>query len=206
MKEPKLSIEIERIVYQHMTEIHNGLSLVSKYRLAQAGDILVEAIKNRKNIFTIGNGASASIAQHWACDYTKGCSDLENNFKPRVISLAANIPLMTAISNDVSYNEVYSYQLERLAERNDILIAISSSGSSPNIVRAIEVANKMGVTVIALTGFTGGQCSVLADISLYVPIHEYEAAEDVHQAIMHMLAKYVRTKNSSVQISKSGLV
>jgi D-sedoheptulose 7-phosphate isomerase len=200
-----LSIEtkdnIELTYHLHTAAIDRGLLSINLDKLQWAADTIIKAIKERKNIYTIGNGASAAIAQHWACDYTKGSSQLipgEGKFlKVRVHSLAANIPLMTAISNDISYDEVYSYQIERLGNPGDILITISSSGNSPNVVRAIEAAIEAKMTVISLTGFDGGKSKELTDdyfhgINLHVDCPEYEAAEDCHQAIMHMIAKYIR--------------
>ena len=189
------------IIFDHLSAVNIGFASIDHAKFKKAADILCKAIKERRDIYTIGNGASASIAQHWACDYTKGCSQLDpemgNFLKVRVQSLAANIPLMTAISNDISYDEVYSYQLERLGAPGDVLITISSSGNSPNVVRAIEAAIKEKMFVIALTGFDGGESKRLADeylhgVNVHVDCPEYEAAEDCHQAIMHMLAKYIR--------------
>jgi len=200
MKERKLFIETD-IIFDHLSAVNIGFASIDHAKFKKAADILCKAIKERRDIYTIGNGASASIAQHWACDYTKGCSQLDpemgNFLKVRVQSLAANIPLMTAISNDISYDEVYSYQLERLGAPGDVLITISSSGNSPNVVRAIEAAIKEKMFVIALTGFDGGESKRLADeylhgVNVHVDCPEYEAAEDCHQAIMHMLAKYIR--------------
>ena len=113
-----MSTEIDNILYQHREAVVKGLYSIKLNRLEQAAKVICKAIKERRDIYTIGNGASASIAQHWACDYTKGSSQLdpenEQFLKVRVHSLASNIPLMTAISNDISYDEVYAYQLERL--------------------------------------------------------------------------------------------
>lgn len=189
-----MSTQINNILEEHVSTISHGFESIDKDDLNAAARAITTAIVGEKNIFTCGNGASASIAQHWACDYFKGCSKIETGLKPKVISLSGNIPLMTAISNDVSYDDVYSYQLERLGEPNDVLITISSSGNSPNVVRAIEAAKEMNITTIALTGFTGGKCRELADICVHVDIQEYEATEDVHQAIMHMIAKYIRNE------------
>lgn len=190
---------LKTIREQHTVAVEEGLASIKMFKLQKAADIICKAIKERRTIYTIGNGASASIAQHWACDYTKGCSNVtEDKFlKVKVISLAANIPLMTAISNDISYDEVYSYQLERLGAIGDVLITISSSGNSPNVVRAIEAAIKEKMHVITLTGFDGGKSKELADeylqgVNLHVECPEYEATEDCHQAIMHMIAKYIR--------------
>lgn len=182
---------------QHTAAIERGLEAIHQETFERAAYIIRLAVDTRHTIYTIGNGASASIAQHWACDYTKGCTDLSKDRKVRVVSLSANIPLMTAISNDVSYDEVYSYQMERVCDQRDVVIAISSSGNSPNIVRAIETAIKQNMYVIALTGFEGGRAKQLADqyargVCVHVPLPEYEATEDCHQAIMHMIAKYLR--------------
>jgi len=190
-----LSIETD-IIFDHMGLINIGFASIDHDEFKKAAELIwMTSISNyRNNIYTIGNGASASIAQHWACDYTKGCK--KGGLRPRVISLAANIPLMTAISNDISYDDVYSFQLDALGQEGDVLVAISSSGNSPNVVKAIKTAKSLKMKTIALTGFDGGKARELADISLHVDINEYEAAEDVHQAIMHMIAKYMRTKNS----------
>lgn len=193
MKEQELSTATD-IIFDHYGEVSKGFASIDHDIFGHAAEAIFRAIKDGKTIYTAGNGASAAIAQHWACDYTKGCSNLETGFKPRVISLSANIPLMTAISNDISYDEVYAYQLERLADTGDIFISISSSGNSPSVVRACEVALEKGMDVIALTGFDGGRTRRLAHYPIHVDIHEYEAAEDVHQAIMHMIAKYLRAK------------
>lgn len=193
MKEHELSIETD-IIFDHLGLINIGFASIDHEIFKQAADRIMDAIRSGHTIYTAGNGASAAIAQHWACDYTKGCSDLESGFKPKVISLSANIPLMTAISNDISYDEVYSYQLERLANHGDVFISISSSGNSPSVVRACEVAIDKGMDVIALTGFDGGRTRQLAHYPLHVDIDEYEATEDVHQAIMHMIAKCIRAK------------
>ena len=193
MKERNLST-VTDIYTQHCPAVQHGLESIDLAMLQMAAYCILDAIRSGNTIYTAGNGASASIAQHWACDYTKGCSDLASNFKPKVISLSANIPLMTAISNDISYDEVYAYQLERLANPGDIFISISSSGNSPSVVRACEVALENGLWVIALTGFEGGKTYDLAHYPIHVDLHEYEATEDVHQAIMHMIAKYLRTQ------------
>lgn len=182
------------IIFDHFGKIGIGFASLDHEMFREAAERILYAIKSGKTIYTAGNGASAAIAQHWACDYTKGCSDIDSGFKPRVVSLSANIPLMTAISNDISYDEVYAYQLERLSNPGDVFISISSSGNSPSVVRACEVAIDKGVDVIALTGFKGGRTRELAHYPLHVDIDEYEATEDVHQAIMHMIAKYIRAK------------
>lgn len=185
-----MSTKIKDIFKNHQDTIHDGFDTIDLDKLSQAADIITSCIFENRAIYTIGNGASASIAQHWACDYFKGCSG--KGYNPRVISLAANIPLMTAISNDISYDDVYSFQIERLGNPGDCLIAISSSGNSPNVVKAIQVANDVGVRTVALTGFSGGKAKELAEVCIHANVNEYEATEDIHQAIMHTIAKYIR--------------
>ena len=190
-----MSIETD-IIFDHHAKVNIAFASIDHDQFKEAAELLwLTSISNyRNNIYTIGNGASAAIAQHWACDYTKGCKS--GGIRPRVISLAANIPLMTAISNDISYEDVYAFQVNAFGQEGDVLVAISSSGNSPNVVAAIKEAKKLKVKTIALTGFSpDNECAKLADISLYVDCDEYEATEDVHQAIMHMIAKYIRQKN-----------
>ena len=192
-----MSTLTEDIWIQHRNEVISGFNSISLSEFEKAAELiwLTSVSNHRNNIYTIGNGASAAIAQHWACDYTKVCKS--GGMRPRVISLAANIPLMTAISNDISYDDVYAFQLEALGQEGDVLVAISSSGNSPNVVKAIEAAKEKNIKTIALTGFSpDNKCAQLADISIHVDCQEYEAAEDVHQAIMHMIAKYLRKKKT----------
>jgi phosphoheptose isomerase len=194
MKEQELSIETD-IIFEHHAKVNIAFASIDHDQFKKAAELIwLTSISNhRNNIYTIGNGASAAIAQHWACDYTKGCK--RGGLRPRVISLAANIPLMTAISNDMSYDEVYAFQLEALGQPGDVLIAISSSGNSPNVIEALEMAKIMQIKSIALTGMSpDNKAAQLADISIHVDCDEYEATEDVHQAIMHMIAKYIRNK------------
>lgn len=184
------------IIFDHHAKVNIAFASIDHDQFKEAAELIwLTSISNhRNNIYTIGNGASAAIAQHWACDYTKGCK--QGGLRPRVISLAANIPLMTAISNDISYDDVYAFQLEALGQPGDVLVAISSSGNSPNVVKAIQAAKALQIKTIALTGFSpDNQCAQLADISIHVDCDEYEATEDVHQSIMHMIAKYIRQKS-----------
>ena len=179
------------IFNEHVKKICYGFGSIDKEQIEKAVSVISDAILNNKKILTCGNGASASISQHWACDYFKGCS---GKYNPQVFSISTNIPLLTAIANDISYDEIYSYQIERMAKKDDVLITISSSGNSPNVVSAIKKAKDMGMKTISLTGFSGGKCRELSDISIHVDINEYEATEDVHQAIMHIIAKTLKAQ------------
>jgi D-sedoheptulose 7-phosphate isomerase len=162
--------------------------------VAAAGKLLVETAAARRMIFSCGNGGSAAIANHLVCDCMKGART-NSTLKPKVNSLSATIELITAIVNDIGSDQMFSYQLESMASEGDVLIAISSSGASPNIIAALGQAKAMGVRTIAMTGFGGGDSAKLADVSLHVDAQNYGVVEDTHQSLMHILAQYMRHSN-----------
>lgn len=157
----------------------------------RAAEVLRCCIARNATIFTCGNGGSAAIANHMVCDHTKGVR-ADTGILPRVHSLVANIEINTAIANDVSYDQVFAFQLESYASLGDVLVAISSSGNSANIVNALVTAKNKGLTTIAMTGFAGGRARELADIALHVGSRNYGIVEDLHQSLMHGLAQFLR--------------
>jgi phosphoheptose isomerase len=156
----------------------------------RAARILSDAYARRATVFSCGNGGSASIANHLVCDHTKGIRT-KSDLLPRVLSLSNNVELMTAISNDIGYEEVFAYQLQSHAVPGDVLVAISSSGRSANIVRALTWARENGLHTIAITGFEGGPARTLADAAMHFQCANYGIVEDLHQAVMHALAQYI---------------
>jgi phosphoheptose isomerase len=163
---------------------------------SRAVKTLQDAIARNATIWTCGNGGSASISNHFVCDHTKGIRT-DTKIMPRVHSLVSNIELTTAIANDTAYDQVFSFQLHSYASPGDVLVAISSSGNSPNVVNALEWAKTNGVHAIAMTGFNGGKARDIADISLHVAAHNYGVVEDVHQSLMHALAQFLRQRHMS---------
>lgn len=159
--------------------------------LEASGQLLREHSLAGKMIFSCGNGGSAAIANHLVCDCMKGVRTL-STLRPRVHSLSTTVETITAISNDIGYELIFGFQLESLGQAGDVLIAISSSGDSPNIINALNRAREMKITSIAMTGFSGGRAKAQADISLHVDAHNYGIVEDVHQSLMHILAQYLR--------------
>jgi phosphoheptose isomerase len=153
--------------------------------------ILIDTYTRGNMVFSCGNGGSASIANHLQCDHLKGIRT-STDIAPRVVSLSASVELLTAIANDTSYEDVFAYQLQSQSAEGDALIAVSSSGQSANIVRALAWARGNGVQTIALTGFGGGESRAIADVSIHVDAANYGIVEDMHQAIMHALAQYIR--------------
>jgi phosphoheptose isomerase len=158
---------------------------------SRAADMLETALHSRHVVFACGNGGSAAISNHLLCDFLKGIQT-DTGLRPRVTSLSSHIELITAIANDIDYAEVFAYQLRTMAQPGDVLMTISSSGNSENIVRAIQWARENEVSSIALTGFEGGRSAGLADVNLHVRARNYGIVEDVHQSLMHSLAQYLR--------------
>jgi len=159
-----------------------------------AARLILETTLAGRRIYSCGNGGSAAIANHLVCDCLKGIRT-STALRPKVHSFSTTVELITAIVNDIGSEEMFSFQLTSMAEAGDLLIAISSSGTSPNIVRTVELASAMGVRTIAMTGFTGGRSRELADVSLHVTCDNYGMIEDVHQSLMHILAQFVRHGN-----------
>jgi phosphoheptose isomerase len=172
--------------------------------LDRAAAILVEAYTNRAAVFTCGNGGSAAIANHLQCDHSKGVRTA-TGLLPRVTSLSANVELLTAIANDMSYEDVFVYQLQSQSGPGDVLIAVSSSGRSPNIVRALRWARDHGLRTIALTGFDGGGARAVAEVPIHVDGANYGIVEDLHQAIMHALAQYIRQSRMTAEAISSNV-
>lgn len=172
-------------------ELSRALAAVDRGRIAAAADLLNEAYSRGASVFSCGNGGSASIANHLQCDHVKGVRN-GTDLTTRVFSLSTNVELLSAIANDHGYDAVFEYQLQSMARPGDVLVAVSSSGRSPNIVRAVEWANGHGMRTIALTGFAGGAAREAATVAVHVESGNYGVIEDAHQACMHLLAQYVR--------------
>jgi len=175
----------------YAAEFDRAFRSIDLSQIAAAAAVLNEAHARDAAVFACGNGGSASIANHVQCDHVKGVRN-GTELTTRVFSLSTNIELLSAIANDLSYEMVFSYQLQSQARPGDVLLAVSSSGRSPNIVRAVEWAKAHKMPTIAFTGFSGGEVRQLADVSVHVRSDNYGVIEDIHQACMHLLAQYIR--------------
>ncbi|HZK89586.1 MAG TPA: SIS domain-containing protein [Stellaceae bacterium] len=174
-------------------EIARAWASVDLAAIDRAAVLLDAAIRSGHVIYACGNGGSAAISGHLLCDFLKGIQT-DTALRPKIISLVSHLELITAIANDISYAEIFAYQLRTLAEPGDVLMTISSSGNSENIVRAVEWARGNGVTSIAMTGFSGGRSATLADVVLHVAAENYGVVEDIHQSMMHCFAQYLRQR------------
>lgn len=169
----------------------SALTSVRPGEIDRAADALKQAIRDDRLIFACGNGGSAAIANHLANDCTKSVGT-DTTLRSRVVSLSATVELITAIANDIEYAEIFAHQLRNAARPGDVLITISASGDSENIVRALAWARDNGMATIAMSGFAGGRSARMADISLHVEAENYGVVEDSHQSLMHILSQYLR--------------
>jgi phosphoheptose isomerase len=172
-------------------EIARAASSVEGGAVARAAAILLDAYTRGVTVFSCGNGGSASIANHLQCDHTKNLAK-STDLCPRVMSLSVNVEVLTAIANDHAYADVFTHQLRSQSRPGDVLVAVSSSGRSANIVTALSWARDHGLRTISLTGFDGGEARTIAEVSIHVPGTNYGVIEDLHQAIMHALAQFIR--------------
>jgi len=182
----------------YVEEMARAWKTIDFAQFERAAAILTDAYLRRAAVYSCGNGGSAAIANHLVCDHSKGVRT-KTDLVPRVLSLSNNMELLTAIANDLSYEEVFAYQLQSHASPGDVLVAISSSGRSANIVRALTWARDNGVHTIAITGFGGGPARGLADAAVHFDCANYGIVEDLHQAVMHALAQYIRQSRMTAE-------
>jgi D-sedoheptulose 7-phosphate isomerase len=155
--------------------------------LDEVADTLYKAYEQRHTIFLFGNGGSASLASHMACDLGKGTSSPSRRKRLRVVALTDNLPTITAYANDTGYENIFSEQLKNLAEPGDVALAISCSGNSANVIRALDVARNLDMTTIGIGGFKGGAMKAMCDIAIVVPSTNMQMIEDVHLCIAHCI-------------------
>lgn len=159
--------------------------------LGRALDALEGAYRDGRQVFLAGNGGSAATASHMCNDLIWGVARLG---RPgfRAVCLTDNVPLLTAVANDTSYAEIFLPQLTALGREGDLLIAISGSGESPNVVRAVERARELGMKTIGFLGFSGGRLKDLVDLPVVVPADDYGPIEDAHMMFDHLAIAYLR--------------
>lgn len=174
---------------RYKSELIQALETIELSKVGEVIEILKRARDEGRRIFVCGNGGSASTASHFATDLVKGAS-FGRSTRFRVMALTDSLPTITAYSNDVSYECVFVEQMKNFAEPGDILVAISSSGNSPNVLRAVEYANALGCRTIALTGRDGGQLGPLAQLDVRVAHPHTGRIEDLHVIVLHMIGYY----------------
>jgi D-sedoheptulose 7-phosphate isomerase len=161
--------------------------------LERVGGIFLECYRRGSTIFLIGNGGSAATASHMACDLTKG-TRAAGIPRFRAVALTDNVPLLTAWGNDANFDCIFAEQLVTLARPGDVVLAISASGNSPNILAAVSQAQEVGATTVAWTGAAGGEVAGLADVVIRVPAETMEQVEDGHLVMAHALCVFLRAR------------
>jgi D-sedoheptulose 7-phosphate isomerase len=189
---------------QHAQDYLAGLKAVLDKLSLKEIEGVIKAIEQAhaegRQIFVIGNGGSAATASHMMNDFNKGTLGHKGDApwkRMRVIALTDNVSLMTAWGNDTDYNHIFSEPLRNLAQPGDVLVCISASGNSPNIIAAVDAAKEIGLKVIGLTGFGGGKLAKMADVNFLVPSHEYGPVEDIHMILDHIITSYMYEKLKS---------
>ncbi len=169
--------------------------------ISLAMNALVDCYENGGTVYVFGNGGSSSTASHMVCDFNKGVS-MKKSKKFNFVCLSDNTPILTALANDVSYEDVFAYQIEKILDKKDLVLAISGSGNSKNIIKAIKVAKAAGVKVIGMTGYDGGQLYKMADYHLHAPINDMMKAEDIHMSFDHMMATILLHVLDDIKVNK----
>ena len=169
--------------------LHNEKTIIDSLDIDVINRIMNEILEsqNRGNtIYICGNGGSAATASHYCCDFNKGVSGQQHK-NTNFVCLSDNIPTMTAIANDLSYDEIFSYQLKNRLKKGDLLFVISGSGNSKNIIRAMEVAKEKGNRIIGLCGYSGGKVKEMSDTCLHVDVNNMQIVEDIHMVLDHCM-------------------
>ena len=171
--------------YDYLADLKILLDNFPHDRFAEMVQVILNAYHNQKHIFVMGNGGSATTASHWVCDINKGCS-LNREKKFRMVCLNDSISTMLAYANDMAYEDVFLEQLKNYFEKGDVVIGISGSGNSENVLKAIDYANANGGTTIGLCGFSGGKLAQKVNIPVRADCDDMQKIEDVHMITVHM--------------------
>lgn len=180
---------------EYCNYMNSAMEKVSQNEIDKLIELILSAYEDERMIFVIGNGGSAANASHFAQDLAKGTrKNLEQVKRIKALSLTDNLPYITALGNDDGYETIFEQQLRTFAKPEDILIAISGSGNSPNILNAIEWANKNGLITLGITGFNGGKLKSINKYSLHVPLDDMCTTEGIHSTIMHYVIVELQKK------------
>lgn len=189
-------MQIEFFLKKYIKDLNDKIIEVDKKNLNKAANQILKTIKKKGVIYVCGNGGSAAISNHYICDYLKFFRQ-NTNLKPKIISLSNNIETITAISNDLDYKYVFKYQAESLCEKDDLIIIISSSGNSKNIVELIKYTKKKKIKTIGFSGFSGGYLKKNCDIPVHISATNYGITEDSHHILMHVILQYLISTNKN---------
>lgn len=181
------------LVNGYIDGLNACLDEVRQQNLEEIADIIFEAYKQGQRVFIMGNGGSASTASHFVCDLSLQTS-IDGKPRVRVMGLTDNMAVITARANDIHYDSIFKEQLISNVDKGDVVIAISASGNSPNVINAVEYARDEGATTIGFTGFGGGKLKELADKNIVLSSRNYGQVEDIHLCLAHMVSYLVKER------------
>lgn len=187
--------DIREMNQQYLSDLTSALSAMPMGEIEAIGQAIESAYHEGRKIFIVGNGGSAATASHMACDFAKttlGKSHERITKRFKAIALSDNVPLITAWGNDVSYDRIFGEQMRNLADKGDLLIVITASGNSPNILHCLEVAKELGMLTVGLLGFEGGKAFAMCDDAIVIRSNNYGIIEDAHSILNHMLTAYLK--------------
>jgi len=190
---------------QYFEELQRVVTSLPHDGVDRIAETLVKACEDGQMVYLFGNGGSASLASHLACDLGKGTAYCNGGKRFRVLALTDNLPTLTAWANDSSYEEVFSEQLKNFVQARDVAFAISGSGNSKNVLNALRVARDAGATTIGISGFQGGGMKSLCDLCLVVPSNNMQIIEDLHVAMAHSIFRIVYSRLSRRAMAASCL-
>lgn len=174
------------LLKDYIKNMNSTIEALDEKQITDFIDLLYKAYNEERMVFVIGNGGSAANASHFAQDLAKGTrKNLEQAKRIKALSLTDNIPFITALGNDDGYDTIFEQQLRTYAKPGDILVCISGSGNSPNIIKAVEWANKNNLITVGVTGFDGGKLMKLSKYSVHVPLNNMFIVESIHSVIFH---------------------
>ena len=190
--------KVEKFISTYINSLNSSIMNSDMEKLRKAAMQILKTIKKDATIYVCGNGGSAAIANHYVVDFLKFFRE-KTIYKPKIFSFSNNIETITAISNDINYKFVFKYQAENLCKKNDLIIIVSSSGNSENIIELLKFTKKNKITTIGFSGFKGGYLKRNSDISVHINAENYGISEDAHHILMHAqlqyLIKYFSGKN-----------
>jgi D-sedoheptulose 7-phosphate isomerase len=176
---------------EHIEAVRDALSKIPLAEVEGVVDVIRAAHGRGGHVYVMGNGGSASTATHFACDLSKA-TIVEGRSRLRVSSLSDNVALLTAWANDTSYDNVFAEQIRSLVNRLDVVVAISASGNSPNVLNGIDAAKDRGAITVGLVGCTGGELRYRVDVCVHVQNHDYGVVEDCHLVLEHAITASIK--------------
>ena len=183
----------ENLVLSYIEELKKVLDLFPVEDFERLVDLMLLAHRNDNAVYAMGNGGSAASASHFVCDINKGvCGGLPKRI--RAMCLNDNVPTVLAYANDTSYDLIFVEQLKKFLKPRDVVMAISGSGNSKNVLAAVEYANMLGAITVGLAGFDGGKLTQIAGIPIVIPVDDMQKTEDMHMILIHMLTQILREK------------